>query len=66
MILGDLEIAQTRVETIEEIESHLRTSLNQIDKERLIAAPDCGLGMLSQETVLLKLSHLTQAVERIG
>ncbi len=66
VILGVLGIAQTKIETIDEIESRLRKALNHIEKERLIAAPDCGLGMLSQETVLLKLSHLTQAVKRIG
>jgi len=66
VILGVIGIAQTRIETIEEIESHLREALGHIEKERLIAAPDCGLGLLSRETVLAKLSHLTQAVERIG
>ena len=66
VILGVLGIAQTRIETIEEIESRLRGALNHIEKDRLIAAPDCGLGMLNHETVLAKLSHLTQAVERIG
>ena len=66
VILGVLGIAQTRIETIGEIESRLRGALNHIEKDRLIAAPDCGLGMLSHETVLAKLSHLTQAVERIG
>jgi len=66
VILGVLGIARTRIESIEEIESRLRDAMEHIEKDRLIAAPDCGLGMLSQETVLAKLSHLKQAVERIG
>ena len=66
VILGVIGIAQTRIETIDEIESRLREALSHIEKERLIAAPDCGLGLLSRETVLAKLSHLTQAVKRIG
>ena len=66
VILGVLGIARTRIESIEEIESRLQDAMGNIEKDRLIAAPDCGLGMLSQETVLAKLSHLRQAVERIG
>ncbi len=66
VILGVLGIARTRIESIEEIESRLQDALGHIEKDRLIAAPDCGLGMLSQETVLAKLRHLRQAVERIG
>jgi len=66
VILGVLGIARTRIESIEEIESRLRDAMEHIEKDRLIAAPDCGLAMLSQETILAKLSHLRQAVERIG
>jgi len=66
VILGVLGIARTRIESIEEIESRLQDAMGHIEKDRLIAAPDCGLGMLSQETVLAKLGHLRQAVERIG
>ncbi|MCP3890203.1 MAG: cobalamin-independent methionine synthase II family protein [Desulfobulbaceae bacterium] len=66
VILGVLGIARTRIESIEEIEFRLREAMEHIDKDRIIAAPDCGLGMLTQETVLAKLGHLRQAVERIG
>jgi 5-methyltetrahydropteroyltriglutamate--homocysteine methyltransferase len=66
VILGVLEMAKTRIESIEEIESRLLDAMEHIEKDRLIAAPDCGLGMLSQETILAKLSHLSQAVEKIG
>ncbi len=66
VILGVLGIARSRVESVDQIESRLKDALGHIEKDRLIAAPDCGLGMLSQEMVLAKLKNLRLAVERIG
>ena len=66
VILGVLGIARSRIESVEEIEFRLRDAMGHIEKDRLIAAPDCGLGMLNRETVLAKLKNLRQAVERIG
>ncbi|MCK5686187.1 5-methyltetrahydropteroyltriglutamate--homocysteine methyltransferase, partial [bacterium] len=66
VILGVLGIARSRIESVEEIESRLKDAMNHIEKDRLMAAPDCGLGMLSQEMVLAKLNNLRQAVEKIG
>jgi len=54
------------IESIEEIEFRLRDAMGHIEKDCLIAAPDCGLEMLSRETVLAKLKKLRQALERIG
>jgi hypothetical protein len=38
--LGVIGIARSRIESVEEIASHLQKALNHIDKERLMAAPD--------------------------
>lgn len=66
VILGVLGIARSRVETVDEIETRLRSALEHIDKSRLIAAPDCGLGMLPQDIVVKKLENMVAAVNRIG
>ncbi len=50
IILGTVAIARTRIETVEEIRQRLQKALDHIDAERLLAAPDCGLGMLSRKT----------------
>ena len=65
LILGVVAIAKSRVETMEEIESRIRSVLGQVEKERLIAAPDCGLGLLGRDAARRKLSHLVEAARRI-
>lgn len=66
VILGVLGITRTRIESVEKIESRFQDAMGHIEKDRLMADPDCGLGMLSRETVLGKLKNLCQAVGRIG
>ena len=61
VILGCVDIANTRVETAGEISSRLTEASEYIDPARLIAAPDCGLGMLDRETVLQKMGNLAAA-----
>ena len=61
VILGLIAIAKTRVESIEEIRQRLDEALSHIDPERLVAAPDCGLGMLDLVTAKSKLANLTAA-----
>lgn len=64
-ILGVVAIAKSRVESVDEIEARLRAALHHIDHERLIAAPDCGLGLLSREQATTKLSNLCAAAARV-
>ena len=66
VILGVVAIAKRRLETIEEIVSRLKDALEHIDAERLIAAPDCGLGMLGKELALQKLSNLAAAAKAVS
>ena len=65
VILGTVQIANTRVETADEIEARLRAALEHIDASRLLAGPDCGLAMLPRELVSEKLRALTTAAARI-
>ncbi len=61
VILGVIAIARTRVESVEGITSRLREALQHIDAGRLMAAPDCGLGMLERPTIRKKLANLAAA-----
>ena len=66
VIFGVVAIAKSRIESVEEIRQRLMQALNHIDADRLLAAPDCGLGFLSQEQCRQKLSNLCRAAKTIG
>ena len=63
VIFGAVAIAQSRLESVEEVTARLNNALQHIDKDRLIAAPDCGLGFLGRELAMSKLKVLCQAAE---
>ena len=66
VIFGVIAIARSRVEPVEEIGARLREALEHIDAERLIAAPDCGLGMLDRATAVAKMKNLATAAHSLG
>ena len=57
MIFGVLAIAKSLVEGADETWERLVAALAHIDAERLIAAPDCGLGLLGRELAIAKLQN---------
>ncbi len=61
LIFGAVAIAQSRVETVEEIVGRVEKVLNHIDRDRLVLAPDCGLGLLGRDLALEKLRNLCAA-----
>ena len=65
VILGVVAIAKSRIESVEEIRARLRQALEHIDAGRLIAAPDCGLGLLGHDLALAKLRNLGEAAHDI-
>jgi 5-methyltetrahydropteroyltriglutamate--homocysteine methyltransferase len=66
MIFGVVAIAKSRVESPDEIAARLRAALRHIDAERLIAAPDCGLGLLDRDLALAKLRNMAEAAHAVG
>ena len=66
VILGVVAIAKSEVEPVEVIRDRLQTALMHIDAERLLAAPDCGLGLLGQELAQRKLANLCEAAQSLG
>lgn len=65
VILGTIQIAATRIETVDEIRTRLTDALKHIDAERLLAGPDCGLAMLDRDTVFAKLNNMCEAARSI-
>ena len=61
VILGVVAIAKSRIEPVEEIRARLEQALEHIEPERLIAAPDCGLGLLGRDLAIAKLTNLCAA-----
>ena len=66
MILGVVAIAKSEVEPVEAIRDRLQMALNHIDPERLVAAPDCGLGLLGRDLARRKLANLCEAAQSFG
>lgn len=65
VIMGVVAIARSRVESAAEIRDRLTAALDHIDGERLIAAPDCGLGFLPRDIAVAKLTNLASAAHSL-
>ncbi len=65
VLLGVVAIASSRVEPVDQIAARLTAALEHIDRERLVAAPDCGLTMLDRELAMAKLTNLCAAADAV-
>lgn len=65
IIFGVVAVAKSRIESVEEIRSRLLDALEHIDSNRLIAGPDCGLGILGRELAIQKMKNLSEAAHSI-
>ncbi|MEZ5935952.1 MAG: cobalamin-independent methionine synthase II family protein [Alphaproteobacteria bacterium] len=65
VILGVIAIARSEVEETEAVRDRLRHALDHIDPHRLIAAPDCGLGLLGRDLARKKLRVLSEAAHSL-
>jgi 5-methyltetrahydropteroyltriglutamate--homocysteine methyltransferase len=61
VILGVVAVARSRVETVEEVRGRLQAALRHLPAERLVAAPDCGLGFLGRDLAMRKLRVMCEA-----
>jgi 5-methyltetrahydropteroyltriglutamate--homocysteine methyltransferase len=61
VILGVIAVAKSRIESVDEVRDRLKMALQHCPPERLIAAPDCGLGMLGRNLAMAKLKVLSEA-----
>ena len=65
VIFGVLAIAKSEIEEVEAVRERLRQAQNHIDPHRLIAAPDCGLGLLGRDLARRKLKVLAEAAHSL-
>ncbi len=65
VILGLIAIAKSRIERVEEIRARIQAALEHLPPERLVAAPDCGLGHLTRELAVAKLQVLCEAAKSV-
>jgi len=69
VILGTMNSASSRVESVEEMRERLADALNHIEPERLIVAPDCGLGLFSgskhRDCLNKKLANMCEAAKSV-
>ncbi|XP_068708697.1 5-methyltetrahydropteroyltriglutamate--homocysteine methyltransferase-like isoform X4 [Montipora foliosa] len=65
IVLGSVKIACSRVESVEEIRNRLQEVLTVVPPDRLIVAPDCGLGFLPREIAKKKLCNMVQAAKSL-
>ncbi len=66
VVFGAVDIASSRIEPVEEVAARLEEALRHIDAERLIAAPDCGLGLLGRRLAIEKLRTLCAAAKAVA
>jgi 5-methyltetrahydropteroyltriglutamate--homocysteine methyltransferase len=65
VLLGVIAIARSRIEAVEEVRTRLQAAHDHIDRHRLVAAPDCGLGLLGRALTRAKLRVLTEAAHSL-
>ena len=58
VIFGIVAIADSRVETVEELKERVVEALKHIPASRLILAPDCGLGFLPVHILKQKIANM--------
>ena len=66
VILGVVKVARSTIESVENIEARVKEALKYIDRDRLILAPDCGLGFLSDAMITEKLTNMIKVAKAIG
>ena len=58
LILGVIAIAKSQIESVDDIRERVTSALRHIPVERLILAPDCGLGFLPKNILEQKLRNM--------
>ena len=65
VILGVVDIGDSRIETADEIEARIGQALDHIRPDRLSLGPDCGMVFLDPEVAKAKLTNLVEGARRV-
>jgi len=63
--VGFVDIAVSQIEAVDQIVARMREVLTVLPHERLIAAPDCGLGYLTLAQTRTKLGNMCKAAAMV-
>ncbi len=63
--VGVVDAKNLQVETAEQIEARIRRALEVVPADRLLVAPDCGLGYFSRTAAYAKLRNMGQAAATV-
>ena len=63
--VGVVDAKNLQVETAEQIEARIRRALEVVPADRLLVAPDCGLGYFSRTAAYAKLRNMGQAAASV-
>ena len=65
IVLGVLDLGEPSAETADVVAARIREALKHVPRERLVAAPDCGMKYLGRATALAKLRALAEGARRV-
>ncbi|MEK6216113.1 MAG: cobalamin-independent methionine synthase II family protein [Boseongicola sp.] len=65
LIVGFVKVASSQVETVDEIRTRMARVLELLPEDRVVAAPDCGLGFLGRDLAMTKLQNLCEAARTV-
>ena len=63
--VGVVDVKNLQVESVEQIEERIRRGLEVVPADRLLVAPDCGLGYFSRTVAYAKLHNMGQAAANV-
>ena len=63
IILGVLNLGDEQVETPQVVADRIRSALRQIEPERLVVAPDCGMKYLPRDVAFAKLRAMVEGAK---
>jgi 5-methyltetrahydropteroyltriglutamate--homocysteine methyltransferase len=64
IVLGVLDLGSDDAETADEVAGRIRSALELVPRDRLVAAPDCGMKYLPRELAFRKLEAMVAGARR--
>ena len=65
IILGVLDLSDTKIETPEQVAQRIRRGLLHVPAERMVVAPDCGLKYLPREVAFGKMKAMVEGAQMV-